>query len=192
MFILPLLVYTERFITYVTERRDIGVSGLIDFLGGFIPSTIGMVGIVLCIIGSIFGLTHKPLPSKDKIIKSEESIACSKCGAINDAHYKFCSKCGTKLSSVIPTELESPEETETAELIVCPVCGKQISEGSKFCSKCGSPISEAELPPPPPPDIESKIKELEEKIRELEVLLKKTVQPKGEEKSENRESIFEE
>ncbi|MDW8034180.1 MAG: zinc-ribbon domain-containing protein [Nitrososphaerota archaeon] len=193
-------ISTIRLIPGIFYAQDIGTSGLIDLLGGFIPSTIGMIGAMFCIVGSIAGLMHKPPPSsipmsKEKVIKPEESITCLKCGAINDTHYKFCSECGTKLPYIPPPKSESLEKIETVKLIVCPVCGKQMSEGHKFCSKCGTPIYGVEqLPPPPPPDIESRIEKLEDRIEKLEEYMRKIVQQKIEEVKEKEDgdevSIF--
>ncbi|MEM2050598.1 MAG: zinc ribbon domain-containing protein [Thermoproteota archaeon] len=194
--LLPVLLqYTGRFIPM---PRNLGSSGLVDFLGGFVPSTIGAVGVVLCIIGGILGLRRKPLLSSSSLSKVqvsevEESTTCPECGAINNASYKFCFKCGARLK---PEKPRKTEEAVTMETLICPVCGKTLLEGSKFCSQCGMPLSGGEQLPPPPPDIESRLEKLEERIERLEKTLEKVERPEVEEErreeGEAGESIFEE
>jgi DNA-directed RNA polymerase subunit RPC12/RpoP len=189
------IVGTLRFLPFIMEWHDIGVSGLIDFLGGFIPSTITTLGIILCIAGGTLRL--KFLSSKKEVVETKETKTCPKCGAINNAHHEYCFKCGAKLEPV-PSHPKSEglKETETLKQVSCPVCGKQLPDGYRFCSRCGTPLPRVEQPPPPPPpDVESRITMVEEKIRELEELLKSEQSKsdkKREEESEDRESIFKE
>ncbi|MCX8182982.1 MAG: zinc ribbon domain-containing protein [Crenarchaeota archaeon] len=192
------LTYAGRYIPYIFVPRNLGTSGLIDFLGGFVPSVIGIVGVILCAAGSVLGLRRKHLPSTPSLSKvemgeTEESTTCPECGAVNSANYKFCFKCGARLK---PMKLRKAEEAVTVEAVVCPVCGKQTTGGSKFCSQCGAPLFEGEQLPPPPPDIESRLEKLEERIARLEKTLEKAVQPEGaeerREEGEAGESIFEE
>lgn len=193
--LLPVLLqYAGRFIPMPS---NLGTSGLIDFLGGFVPSTIGTVGVVLCIIGGIFGLRRKPLllPSslaKVQVSEVEESTTCQECGAVNNASYKFCFKCGARLK---PEKPRKTEEAMTMEPLICPVCGKTLLGGSKFCSQCGTPLSWGEQLPPPPPDIESRLEKLEEKIERLEKTIEKVerleVKEERREEGEAGESIFE-
>ncbi|MEM3490202.1 MAG: zinc ribbon domain-containing protein, partial [Nitrososphaerota archaeon] len=198
LFLLPkVLAYYGRF-TDIINARDLGVSGLIDFLGGFVPSAIGTAGVILCIIGGILGLWGKPSSpspslSKVQVSETEETMICPECGAINNARYKFCFKCGARLKPVKPRKTEEAVKVEQA---ACPVCGKTLSGDSRFCSQCGTPLSGGEQLPPPPPDIESRLEKLEERIAKLERSEGKTGQQIGEEKSKEEseagESIFEE
>ncbi|MCK4395170.1 SPFH domain-containing protein [candidate division WOR-3 bacterium] len=86
-------------------------------------------------------------------------IRCPKCGAMNPAHAKFCSGCGTKLE--MPT-ISCPKCKQPVPLgsrfcpncgtslapktIKCQKCGKDIPEGTKFCPECGNNLSAAEKP----------------------------------------------
>lgn len=116
---------------------------------------------------------------------------CPKCGAVSDAKYKFCFRCGTILFK-IPMETPSEAEIEVEEVVSCQVCGKKLAKNSKYCSFCGTPLSGTEVlpPPPPPPDIEKRLEELEEKIGSLEESLKKITESKSSE-NKNETSIFE-
>ncbi len=190
------LPYAGRYVPYIFMPRSLGTSGLIDFLGGFIPSTIGIVGVILCVAGAMLELRRKHLPSspylsKVQVSETEESIICPECGAVNSASYKFCFKCGARLKPVKPRKTE---EALTVEAVVCPVCGRQTTGGSKFCSQCGTPLSGGEQLPPPPPDIESRLEKLEERIERLEKTLEKAGRLEGEgeirEEGEAGESIF--
>ena len=189
------LVYAGRFIPM---PRNLGTSSLIDFLGGFIPSTIGIMGFILCVAGGILGLKGKPVFSpisspEAQVGEAEESTTCPECGAVNSFSYKFCFKCGARLK---PVEPRKTVEATMVETVVCPACGKTLSGGSRFCSQCGAPLSEEMQLPPPPPDIESRLEKLEERIERLEKTLWRAEQPEvgreHREEGEAGESIFEE
>jgi len=198
---LVLSIFAGRFIPDVIGARNLGVSGLIDFLGGFVPSAIGTAGVILCISGAVLGLKRRPpspsLLPKSEISRAGEYTTCPECGVQNSPSYKFCFRCGAKLQPVQPSSKpEVLSKAEVLELVTCHVCGKQTPGGAKYCSHCGAPLSGVEQLPPPPPDIESRLERLEGKIRELEEALKKAGQPRGGEEptveGEEKINIFEE
>jgi ribosomal protein L40E len=51
-------------------------------------------------------------------------LTCPRCQAKLPANARFCTHCGTRLSTPL----------------VCPSCGAQVPEGAKFCSQCGTTI----------------------------------------------------
>jgi predicted amidophosphoribosyltransferase len=125
------------------------------------------------------------------MVETEESMICPECGAVNSASYKFCFKCGARLTPLKPKRVDEPV---TVKQEACPVCGKPLTGESRFCSHCGTPLSGEQLPPPPP-DIVSRIERLEERITRLEKTMGKPEQPERveetREEGEAGESIFE-
>lgn len=54
---------------------------------------------------------------------NENQVICSNCHSINDKNTKFCSDCGSPLTST------------------CPKCGADVAQDGQFCTECGSPMS---------------------------------------------------
>ena len=63
----------------------------------------------------------------ERLAAEGESVECPECGTENPDGAKFCSECGTDLTS----------ETQT---IVCPKCGHENVAGVKFCNECGESL----------------------------------------------------
>ncbi|MFN2492187.1 MAG: SPFH domain-containing protein [Pyrinomonadaceae bacterium] len=56
-------------------------------------------------------------------------IKCPKCGVTNLSDAKFCSDCGTKL-------------TTSPQTMPCAKCGAQMQAGAKFCNECGTKVEQ--------------------------------------------------
>lgn len=56
--------------------------------------------------------------------KEQKKGSCPECGAIVEAHAKFCGECGAKLV----------QEKE------CPNCGEKIESDQEFCDNCGEEL----------------------------------------------------
>ena len=56
-------------------------------------------------------------------VASANEVLCPNCKSANSKDTKFCSNCGSPLTSS------------------CPNCGASVSPDAKFCNECGSPMS---------------------------------------------------
>lgn len=56
-------------------------------------------------------------------VSGDNEVICPNCKSVNGKGTKFCSSCGSPLTSS------------------CPNCGANISPDAKFCNECGSPMS---------------------------------------------------
>ncbi len=60
-------------------------------------------------------------------------MKCNKCGIENSRESKFCTECGTELSTVSVGKI-------TTDSFYCNQCGTKNTETSNFCVKCGNKL----------------------------------------------------
>lgn len=82
-----------------------------------------------------------------------ETIACKKCGNLNENGVKFCSNCGEKLATT-KIECYSCKTLVDDNMKFCPNCGSSMLKkicsgcnaenlpGTKFCSQCGTKLED--------------------------------------------------
>lgn len=95
-------------------------------------------------------LTPKPAPIPHPDAAPVSSV-CPNCGAVLKSNAKFCSKCGTMISSsaATPQPASTPASPPNA-VAFCKNCGAPMSADAKFCSKCGyTPNSKEPAPEKP-------------------------------------------
>ena len=74
-------------------------------------------------IANTFGKISKEMnKEKNQPIEGVTANTCSKCGFVNVADAKFCSKCGSPLQKR------------------CPHCGAINDDGAKYCNNCGKEL----------------------------------------------------
>ncbi len=67
---------------------------------------------------------------------SQRTIPCPACGTQNSMDRKFCSNCGTSLTSRGQQQAWATQQTPT-----CPSCGSPNAPGRKFCGSCGASLT---------------------------------------------------
>lgn len=63
---------------------------------------------------------------------------CASCGKTLNQNQRFCTGCGTQVSSV-PISQPAPLTDGNG----CVTCGKPLKSNQRFCDVCGSPVSAA-------------------------------------------------
>jgi len=71
---------------------------------------------------SIANVANKISSKKEEPIEGVTGNKCTRCGFINPASARFCSKCGAAITKI------------------CPNCGAENDDGAKYCNSCGKPL----------------------------------------------------
>jgi len=79
-----------------------------------------------------------PPLSKQMHPTPESSVRCDKCGAVNDAEWKFCTACGAPLDP----DARRSAKSQAREPRYCPKCGAANESGAKVCISCNTPMDE--------------------------------------------------
>ena len=71
---------------------------------------------------SIANVVNKISSKKNEPIEGVTANKCARCGFVNSASAKFCSKCGAPITKI------------------CSYCGAENDDGAKYCNSCGKPL----------------------------------------------------
>ena len=71
---------------------------------------------------SIANIANKISSKRNEPIEGVTGNKCARCGFINPANAKFCSKCGAPITKI------------------CSYCGAENDDGAKYCNSCGKPL----------------------------------------------------
>lgn len=115
----------------------------------------------MLVISQLLGGGNNPLSSMGitpaTVSNDSESVVCEKCGKTYPVGTNFCSVCGEKTKSTIPTchncgatlakdaKFCSKCGSKIGSL-ACPSCGHEVETDAKFCSECGTKISDIKSP----------------------------------------------
>jgi hypothetical protein len=123
--------FPSSIINYLTNKDNLPIVGLI--------AGVVIIGIIALVV--LAKPKSKPAGQRQwqgmPPPQMQQPIVCPACGLPNSPERKFCSNCGTGLTSRGPQQPPWGTQPTTA----CPNCGLPNSPERKFCSNCGTGLA---------------------------------------------------